>query len=123
MKFKDQIEIENDVPGADELAAQFAKAAKVSDDGNKIEVGKYTAKRRGFWSSLFYFAGMGWQVESKQGSVSLEKGRTLLADRKMTQFKMIELLSEMEARDQISEAEKKKHMHKALQEKLWQQAL
>ncbi|PJB70041.1 MAG: hypothetical protein CO093_08945 [Alphaproteobacteria bacterium CG_4_9_14_3_um_filter_47_13] len=50
------------VPKIMDLASQFRKEAKVSDDGNTVEVGHYTAKKKGLLARLFSCATAQWKV-------------------------------------------------------------
>lgn len=109
--------IKYDLPRINELTEEFAKAAKVSDNGNKIELGNYTASKRGMWSRLFIAFGARWQIDTKETTESLTKGHTLLFP-EMAQSDIINMMARMHAEDSATEQDKQEGLKQALQAKL-----
>lgn len=116
--FKEIIEIRYEVPQAKKLAAEFAKSAKVSNGGEKIEVGHYTAKKSGAFMAWLLEVEKPWVIQAKETTPSLKNDMLVFLSNNMSQEKIIELMAQMEAEDNVSEEDKKAAFKQALHDKI-----
>lgn len=118
----DTITLPYDVPERRELAAIFAKNAKISANGKTVEVGSFTAKRLSLISRFLFAttpgAGCNWLIRSSSPTIKNAVGLSR-ADRNKPD-EIIALLANAEAGFHISEDEKHTAIKNALEKKVTQ---